>query len=274
MLGDYSTRMLLLLKLVFLLIAISNAAPNSRFINPYEEPTLEERDGDWSSVFKGNFAFNDVFTSFLKAAGPVLFICLQLSCVHTVLGIRKMKAVHKLSCFPFVSLLVCGAFWVLYGYFTNDMTVFFPNFSAILAASFCMWNYYLYAVVKPNKMFLAAALLILFALVLAYMRDYHMIGLVGCVLSVMVSGSPLAVVRTVITERSTAALPFMTSLITWMNAMCWVGYGYLIANDVLIYGPNLLGLGLATLQMSLFAVYGFPPAAAKDSLGLLPRHSA
>ena len=26
-----------------------------------------------------------------------------------------------------------------------------------------------------------------------------------------------------------------------------------------IYGPNLLGLALATIQMSLFAIYGMPP---------------
>ena len=32
---------------------------------------------------------------------------------------------------------------------------------------------------------------------------------------------------------------------------------------VQIYGPNLMGLFLATIQMSLYAIFGLPPKAPK-----------
>ena len=43
---------------------------------------------------------------------------------------------------------------------------------------------------------------------------------------------------------------------TFFNALCWGGYGLLVAFDPYIYAPNLLGLGAACIQLALFAKYG------------------
>ena len=40
---------------------------------------------------------------------------------------------------------------------------------------------------------------------------------------------------------------------TLFNAASWSGYGYLVANDPMIWGPNSLGLVAALVQMGLFA---------------------
>ena len=51
------------------------------------------------------------------------------------------------------------------------------------------------------------------------------IGLIGCSLAVLVCGSPLATLGTVLKNKSTAALPFANSFTTWLNALCWFSYG-------------------------------------------------
>lgn len=90
-------------------------------------------------------------------------------------------------------------------------------------------------------------------------KNASKIGLIGCSLAVVLSGSPLATVGTVLKDKSTAALPFENSLSTWLNALCWFLYGTLVAHDIMIFGPNGMGLGLASIQMLMFVLYGLPP---------------
>lgn len=234
---------------------------NHRFIDPFDD------NDDGMSTYDYTVQNKDmIFKFILQCAGPILFIALQLSCVSTANGIIRMKSVRQLSSVPFVSLLVCGYYWTIYGSMKNDMTVMLPNASAMAAAVYCMWAYYLYAKSKPSTLYWGSAVLIAIATLLAWQRHVQLIGMIGCALSVAVSGSPLVVVRTVIRERSTAALPFSISMVAWLNAACWVAYGYLLAEDVLIYGPNLLSFLLATLQLLLFVVYGFPKKSQPSEL--------
>lgn len=44
---------------------------------------------------------------------------------------------------------------------------------------------------------------------------------------------------------------------TFCNGVGWFGYGYFVLADPLIWAPNLLGIAAATLQLSLFARFGF-----------------
>ena len=228
---------------------------NQRFVDAHAEEGIAVNE---------EFKVRDFFTSFvvlfLKAAGPVLFISLQLSTVKTAMEIWRMRAVGKLSSFPFVSLAVCGYFWALYGVMKDDLTIWVPNAAAIATGCFCMICYHRYALQKPTALYVGGLLSVAIATILAYRDDAHRIGMLGSVIAVMVSGSPLAVIRTVVLDKSTAALPFLTSFIAWLNNICWVCYGYFLAGDILIYGPNLVGLTLTTTQMGLFIVYGFSTA--------------
>ena len=41
-------------------------------------------------------------------------------------------------------------------------------------------------------------------------------------------GAPLATLSTVIKDKSTASIPFGTSLACWLNALSWSAYGFLV----------------------------------------------
>jgi solute carrier family 50 (sugar transporter) len=140
--------------------------------------------------------------------------------------------------------------------------VLVPNAIGIVAGLIGVGAYQKYSSgVSPALVFVATAILAASA-GLAYVGNYHILGLIGCVLAVILSGSPLATVKTVIRDKSTAALPFATSLTTWLNALSWASYGCLVAHDPMIWGPNSLGLTLASVQLLLFAVFGFPTKKA------------
>ncbi|KAJ1416218.1 hypothetical protein B484DRAFT_334619, partial [Ochromonadaceae sp. CCMP2298] len=167
----------------------------------------------------------------LQVAGPLLYLSLQASCVFIAVDILKQKSVGKRSSLTFVSLLVCGFYWTIYGLFKREKAILVPNAVSLLTASFCVWAYYKHAIYKPTKLYCVAGVAIGCAVVMAALGSVSSVGLAGCLLSVAVSGSPLAVVNTVIIEKSTASLPFSTSLVTWVNTLSWVGYGCFISHD-------------------------------------------
>ena len=93
--------------------------------------------------------------------------------------------------------------------------------------------------------------------ILGYTGQAYTVGLIGDVMAVCLMGSPLATLKTVIATKSTEALPFYFSLMTFGNALSWSLFGVVVAKDPLVYAPNLLGLILTVIQLSLFCFYGF-----------------
>ena len=71
-------------------------------------------------------------------------------------------------------------------------------------------------------------------------NNADLLGTIGCALAVLLMGSPLATLSTVIREKSTASMPFGTSLMTWGNAISWSLYGLMIANDPMVSDTMLL----------------------------------
>lgn len=141
----------------------------------------------------------------------------------------------------------------------RDNTVLIPNAIGCVAGATCVLTYQRYTEQSPVTLYLGSFLILAVSTLLAFQGNWKLLGSIGCFLAVAVSGSPLATVGTVLKDKSTASLPFLTSFATFMNALSWASYGILIANDPMIYGPNLLGLVLASLQMSLFVLFGLPP---------------
>lgn len=201
----------------------------------------------------------------LRTAGPVFFLSLQTSSLKTALGILSDKSTGKLSPIPFVSLLTNCILWTYYGYIRKDLTVLVPNAIGVATGAICAYSYQKYAKETPTRVYLVSAIITAISTYLALIGNWKVLGLIGCALAVSVSGSPLATFKTVLAEKSTAALPFATSCATWLNSASWLAYGTLIAHDIMIWGPNALGLFLATIQMSLFVLFGLPPKKTNPS---------
>jgi hypothetical protein len=157
--------------------------------------------------------------------------------------------------------------WTFYGVLRSDYTVLVPNlfglsiylsiyqyiFIAIYASVYlsnhniidsnplgvfsgvyCVICFHLFVVKPPLLYYGLSIFLILVSSYLAYVGDWQLIGSIGCILAVLLTASPLAVVKTVVVERSTASLPFGTTCMMFCNSVSWSTYGLLVANDVMV----------------------------------------
>lgn len=84
----------------------------------------------------------------------------------------------------------------------------------------------------------------------------NIIGLAGCGIVVVMFGGPLATIKTVLKDKSTASLPFAFTLAAFVNCSLWFSYGAFVLNDAFIWAPNGLGLCSAVAQLGLFAKFG------------------
>lgn len=175
-----------------------------------------------------------LFASTLKCAGPIFFLGLQGSSVQTALKIIKEKSVGKLSPIPFLCLLTNSIIWTMYGVLKKDLTVLIPNASGSLAGLGCALTYQRYSTQSNAMQVLTSIFIIIGCIALAGSGQTVLLGTIGCILAIALSGSPLATIQTVIRDKSTDALPLTTSLVTWLNCISWFLYGTILAKDIMV----------------------------------------
>jgi solute carrier family 50 protein (sugar transporter) len=215
----------------------------------------------------------------LRVAGPIFFLGLQFSTAQTALKLHKDKSVGQLSPLQFISLFTNCFIWSLYGFLKPDYTVLYPNLIGVIVGLSSIFIYQLYSTKSILYYNCVSGAIVLYSLFLASENNFQMLGSIGCFLAVIMVGSPLSSLSTVIKDKSTASLPFTVCLMGWLNSLSWMTYGVILANDPLvslivfisfyclfiilycykqkIYLPNGLGFFLGTVQLMLFAIYGF-----------------
>ncbi len=178
---------------------------------------------------------NPLLVGALQVLGPLFFLGLQGSSARTALEILQNRSVGGYAFLPFVSLLTNCMIWSFYGILKNDYTVLVPNALGICTGLFCVYAYKKHSPLSADlPISLFACGIVLFALSLYLSNAAETLGLLGCCLAVLLMGSPLAAMSTVIRDKSTASMPFFTSFTTWCNALSWSMYGLLVANDPLV----------------------------------------
>lgn len=162
------------------------------------------------------------------------YFCAFIYSVVTALRIISEKSVGKLSPFPFASLLTNSFIWSLYGLLTKDPTVLLPNCSGVLTGLYCFCAFVNNSAASSKIVISCSILLMLLAILLFVQNNVTTLGSFGCILAVILMGSPLASLMTVIREKSTDSMPFYTSFLTWCNAFSWSLYGAVVAHDKMV----------------------------------------
>merc|ERR1712154_189056 len=88
------------------------------------------------------------------------------------------------------------------------------------------------------------------------------IGAYSILLTIVMASSPLAVMGTVIRQKSTESMPFIISFAMFMNSLAWLLYGWFVVIDYNIWIPNVWGLAASIIQLSLFVIY---PSKKKEN---------
>jgi len=88
----------------------------------------------------------------------------------------------------------------------------------------------------------------------------RLIGLMGVFFCIILFGSPLSSLKEIVTTKSAKSIPLPFTLACVLNCLLWTIFGTLEAKDFNIYFPNLLGLLLGFVQLTLLAKYGNGPS--------------
>eukprot|EP01083_Nonionella_stella_P274331 931090_1 len=175
------------------------------------------------------------------------FAFVQASGLSPLRQIFKEKATGDLSPFPFISLYTNCAIWTLYGILQQDQTILIANIAGTIVGAVYTGMFAKYTHVSMMKYYVGSgAILGLFLSSPMWASALGtdaatILGTFGMSTAVILMASPLAVVGTVIKQKSTAALPFPVSLAMTMNGLCWGSYGWFVTDDFYVYFPNILG---------------------------------
>ncbi|XP_076899188.1 bidirectional sugar transporter SWEET1 [Bidens hawaiensis] len=216
-----------------------------------------------------------VFGVFGDATGLFLFLAPTI----TFKRILQNKSTEEFSGIPYpMTLLNCllSAWYGLPFISENNTLVTVINGTGALIEAVYVLIFIMYAPKKEKaKVFgLATFVLAAFSTIavisvaaLHGKTRRYFCGFAAAIFSVIMYGSPLSIMRTVIRTKSVEFMPFFLSLFVFLCGTSWFIFG-LLGNDPFVYVCNGFGSVLGALQLILYAIYrnnkGGKPGAAKD----------
>lgn len=185
----------------------------------------------------------------------------------TIRQIRMDKRVGKMPMLPYSSMVVNCFVWMVYGllkleqkvWLTNSIGLLMGLFYSLQFNQFCSPNASNLPGTKRQHKIGSASIMFFTALcakLLPSEMAIRLIGLMGVFFCVILFGSPLSSLKEVVTTKSAKSIPLPFTVACVINCLLWSIFGTLEAKDFNIYFPNLLGLFLGFVQLSLLAIYG------------------
>ncbi|PON62024.1 SWEET sugar transporter [Parasponia andersonii] len=202
---------------------------------------------------------------FVGVIGNIISVLMFLSPAGTFWRIVKRRSTEDFESFPYICTLLSSSLWTYYGITKpGGLLVATVNGFGIVVEAIFVSLFLLYAPAKIRVKtailvgildvgFLAAAILVTR---LALEGDVRIdaIGFLGAGLNIIMYGSPLAAMKTVVTSKSVEYMPFFLSFFLFLNGGIWTLYASLV-RDYFLGIPNGIGLLLGIAQLILYAIY-------------------
>ncbi|CAO2162319.1 unnamed protein product [Urochloa humidicola] len=199
--------------------------------------------------------------------GNIISVLVFISPIKTFWRILRSGSTEEFEPAPYVFTLLNALLWLYYGVTKPDglLVATVNGFGAVMEAIYVVL-FLVYAAdhatrVKTAK--LAAALDIggfgvVFAVTTFAISELDLrimvIGMICACLNVLMYGSPLAAMKTVITTKSVEFMPFFLSFFLFLNGGIWATYAVL-DRDIFLGIPNGIGFVLGSIQLIIYAIY-------------------
>ncbi|KAF4751428.1 sugar transporter, partial [Perkinsus olseni] len=200
----------------------------------------------------------------LGTLGAAVGMGLSLAPLPTMMDIINNKSIGDYTAMPYTVTLIQNLVWVLYGRVTpNREDIVIANaLSAVVELSYCLifWFYALTHKRRELAWLYATATGFLFLTVIvckaadAGISASTSLGTIASALNALMYGSPLAVIGVVLRTRSIRYMPFLLSFMTLMCSIIWFAWS-VVARDLFVLIPNILGLGLGLAQVVVWCYY-------------------
>ncbi|XP_057493182.1 bidirectional sugar transporter SWEET17-like [Actinidia eriantha] len=197
--------------------------------------------------------------------GNIISVLLFLSPLGTFWRIMKRRSTEEFECFPYICTLLNSSLWTYYGitrpgsYLVATVNGFGTVVEIIYVSLFL-------AYAPPRTRVKTATLVgildVGFLVTAVLVTHFAMhgdtridaIGFMCAALNIVMYGSPLASMKTVVMTKSVEYMPFLLSFFMFLNGGIWTLYAVLV-QDWFLGVPNGIGFILGTAQLVLYAIY-------------------
>ncbi|KAK6161093.1 hypothetical protein DH2020_004474 [Rehmannia glutinosa] len=209
--------------------------------------------------------------------GNIVASLLFLSPLDTFWRIVKNRSTEDFESIPYIVLLLNASLWTYYGIIKPVVLLVTINgFGSLMMVVYIT----IFIIFAPRKMkvktvalavvlnvgFLAGVILVT-RLTMDKQAQVNTIGTLCVCVTIISFGSPLAIIKTVVTTKSVEFMPFFLTFFYFLVGTMWSIYALLV-HDTFILIPNGIGFFLGVAQLVLYAWYRIP-RASKSANGTL-----
>jgi solute carrier family 50 (sugar transporter) len=194
------------------------------------------------------------------------------------------RSVGSLPLLPYSTMIVNGILWFSYGLLKSNPSVWSCNGLGLVLGIYYFVSYVKYSptsspilpgTVEQHIQVVGGFALMTVLLILSPIPEdpAPFIGRVGCIICVLLFGSPLVVLRQVIITKDARSIPLPFTIASTVNCFLWTVFGLWQMNDANIYIPNVLGLALCLTQVALKLYFpsDLDPGFGKEPHGIETR---
>jgi solute carrier family 50 protein (sugar transporter) len=182
--------------------------------------------------------------------------------------IRKDQTTGDRSGFSYVTMLLQGVLWSIYGVLQASLPMLIVNLGSITCGTYYTFTFYSFTSDKAGfqKLILQCAGFTSAVLIFVFGftdpgKQASTLGLIASGFTVAMFASPLVSIKQVIISKSTEVLDKTFTIVLVIHTFIWTSYGFSI-NDPYVLVPNALGFALGLAQLSLFGIFPSPSSSS------------
>ncbi|RVW60370.1 Bidirectional sugar transporter SWEET17 [Vitis vinifera] len=202
---------------------------------------------------------------FVGVIGNIISVTVVLSPIKTFLRIVKHRSTEDFESFPYVIALLGTSLWCYYGVIkpggfilatTNGLGIIIELVYVTLFIIYAPLRVRAKTAIYLGILNVAVPAIVILITLFTMHGDLRIdvLGFVCAGLSIVMYGSPLVVVKRVLTTKSVEYMPLLLSFFFFLNGGIWTFYAILV-KDFFLGVPNGIGFLLGTAQMVLYAIY-------------------
>ncbi|EOA19049.1 hypothetical protein CARUB_v10007710mg [Capsella rubella] len=202
--------------------------------------------------------------------GNVISFGLFAAPAKTFWRIFKKKSVEEFSYVPYVATIMNCMLWVFYGLpvvHKDSILVSTINGVGLVIEIFYVALYLAYCGHKKNArrnilgfliLEVVAVAIIVLVTLFAIKNDFAkqtFVGVICDIFNIAMYASPSLAIFKVVRTKSTEYMPFLLSLVCFVNAAIWTSYSLIFKIDIYVLASNGIGTLLALSQLIVYFMY-------------------
>lgn len=207
-----------------------------------------------------NSSTNHFVTTLIPKIGVVTSTLVYFSPFTSVKNAQTNNAVDELNPIPLSMMAVSSLCWLMYGLSIQDPYVTLANVPGCIASIWYVVT--ILPLLKDGILQQSQGLIVLLSALTINLWTWlsltkkslgqisSTLGIYASLLFILLSGSPLSTIKTVLSTKSSKSILTPLTLAQVMNTALWSVYGLAIG-DMFVYGPNGVGLVFGLVQLLL-----------------------